>query len=421
MKHLSLRKLISAGAAVALAIGAVSATAPAQAAETTIKWWLLDPADTVKAAYEEFKASFEAANPTIKLDISYRSVDEHKNLLRTAAGTSAGPDLYMMWAGLGLGGEFVQSGVSQDLTKYYKQYNWNSRFSKVLLSHITQYGGYNGVPWTQRSEAIYYNKALFKKAGITKLPTTYAELIAANNKLLAKGITPMAFGGTVNWHLMRLLDNLIETQCGAKTAAALAGRTANWKTTPCVTKAFTEMKIWTDKYLNKSMMSVDNSAADTLFTTGKSAMQLEGDWFGAGTIASAKLDSKGYGVFAFPTNSPRIYGFAEAIYMNTSSTKKDDAAKVLDYITSEAGQKILNPALGGFSVNKNVKQANPNNLDADWTKVINAKSGVFVNYDQAFPLAVTTEYWRVQNLVATGGMKPSAAGAAMQSFIEKNK
>jgi raffinose/stachyose/melibiose transport system substrate-binding protein len=421
MKHLSLRKLFSVSAAAALALGVVIAATPAQAAETTIKLWLLTPSESGKAAFDSFETAFEAANPSIKLDISYRSTDEHKNSLRSAAGTTAGPDLYMMWAGLGLGGEFVKSGVSQEITKYYKQYNWSSRFSKVLLSHITQYGGYHGVPWTQRSEAIYYNKALFKKAGITKLPTTYQELIAANNKLVAKGITPMAFGGTVNWHLMRLLDNLIETQCGAKTAESLTSRSANWKTTPCVTKAFTEMKLWTDKYLNKSMMSIDNTGADTLFTTGKSAMQLEGDWFGAGTIASAKLDPKGYGVFAFPTNSPRIYGFAEAVYLNVSSEHKDEAAKVLDFITSEAGQKILSPALGGFSVNKNVKMANPNNLDTDWVKVINAKNGVFVNYDQAFPLAVTTEYWRIQNLVALGNMKPNAAGAAMQSFIEKNK
>lgn len=412
------RKLLGVGAAVAMTFSSLSG---AQAADTTIKVWLLTPADTVKAAYETFQKAFEAANPGIKLDISYRAVDEHKNALRTAAGTSAGPDLYMIWAGLGLGGEFVKSGVSQDLTKYYKQYKWDSRFTKVLLSHITQYGGYNGVPWTQRSEAIYYNKALFKKAGITKLPTTYAELIAANNKLVAKGITPMAFGGTVNWHLMRLLDNLIETKCGAKVASQVAGRTADWGKTPCVTQAFTEMKLWVDKYTNKSMMSVDNSAADTLFTTGRSAMQLEGDWFGAGTIASAKLNSNDFGVFAFPTNSPRIYGFAEAMYMNTSSTHKDEAAKVLDFVTSEAGQKILNPALGGFSVNKNVPQANPNNLDADWVKVIGNKTGVFVNYDQALPLDVTTEYWRVMNLVATGGMKPSAAGAAMQKFIAAHK
>jgi raffinose/stachyose/melibiose transport system substrate-binding protein len=417
MNRWSLRKVLGVLTAVALSFGAIS---PAHSADqVTVKLWLLTPSDETKAAYEEFKSSFETANQGINIDLSYRSVDEHKNALRTSAGTSAGPDLYMIWAGLGLGGEFVKSGVSQDLTKYYTQYKWSTRFNTSLLSHITQYGGYNGVPWSQRSEGIYYNKALFKKAGITSLPKTYAALLAANEKLVKAKITPMAFGGTVNWHLMRLLDNLIETKCGAKVATSLTSLKANWATTPCVTQAFTDLKLWSTKYINKSVMSVDNTAADTLFASGKSAMQLEGDWYG-GVLSSANVDVKGYGVFPFPTGTPRIYGFAEAVYLNKASSHKDEAAKVLDYITSAAGQKILSPAIGGFSVNKDVKQASPNNLDKDWVAISATKSGVFVNYDQAFPLAVTTEYWRIQNLVATGGMKPSAAGTALQSFISSN-
>jgi raffinose/stachyose/melibiose transport system substrate-binding protein len=418
MNRLLLRKVLGVVVAVALSIGT---TMPAQAAEqVTVKIWLLTENDASKAAYAQIKTSFEAANADIKIEFSHRSTDEHKTSMRNVAGTSAGPDLYFMWAGLGLGGEFVNSGVSQDLTKYYKQYNWSTRFNKSLLSHITQYGGFHGVPWTQRTEAIYYNKAAFKKAGITTLPKTYAQLLAANEKLVKAKITPMAFGGTVNWHLMRLLDNLIELKCGAKVANDLTSLKADWATTPCVTRAFTDLKLWTSKYINKSLMSVNNDAADTLFTTGKSAMQLEGDWY-TGNIANFKLDSNDYGVFPFPTGTPRIYGFAEAIYMNVSSTHKDEAAKVLDYISSEAGQKILNPVMGGFSVNKSVKQTSVNNLDTDWIAINAAKTGVFINYDQAFPLAVTTEYWRIQNLVAIGTMKPSAAGKAMQSFITSNK
>ena len=418
MNRLPIRKVLGVVIAVALSIGT---TIPTQAAEqVTVKIWLLTETAVSKAAYEKVTASFEAANPGIKLEFSPRSTDEHKTSMRNVAGTSAGPDLYFMWSGLGLGGEFVNSGVSQDLTKYYKQYNWSTRFDKSLLTHITQYGGFHGVPWTTRSMGIYYNKALFKKAGITTPPTTYAQLLAANDKLVKAKITPMAFGGQVNWHLMRLLDSLIEFKCGAKVAVELTSLKADWAKTPCVTAAFTDLKLWTDKYINKSLMSVNNSAADTLFASGKSAMQIEGDWF-TGQIAGFKLDSKNYGVIPFPTGTSRIYGFAEAIYMNASSTHKDEAAKVLDYMSSEAGQKILNPAMGGFSVNKNVKAANANNLDNNWVAINAAGKGVYLPNDQTFPLVVTTEFWRIQNLVAIGTMKPSAAGKAMQSFITSNK
>jgi raffinose/stachyose/melibiose transport system substrate-binding protein len=40
-----------------------------------------------------------------------------------------------------------------------------------------------------------------------------------------------------------------------------------------------------------------------------------------------------------------------------------------------------------------------------------------MNGDQAFPLDVTTEYFRVINEVASGNIKPEDAGKAMQTFI----
>jgi ABC-type glycerol-3-phosphate transport system substrate-binding protein len=40
----------------------------------------------------------------------------------------------------------------------------------------------------------FYNKALFKKAGITSVPTDWSQLYAACSKLKAKGITPIVYG-----------------------------------------------------------------------------------------------------------------------------------------------------------------------------------------------------------------------------------
>lgn len=43
---------------------------------------------------------------------------------------------------------------------------------------------------------------------------------------------------------------------------------------------------------------------------------------------------------------------------------------------------------------------------------------MFVNGDQAFPLAETTEYFRLINEVANDTMEPQAAAEAMQKFID---
>jgi raffinose/stachyose/melibiose transport system substrate-binding protein len=47
--------------------------------------------------------------------------------MRVAATSSEGPDIYLMWSGYGLGGEFVNSGTSSGLHKCYDQYKWDDR------------------------------------------------------------------------------------------------------------------------------------------------------------------------------------------------------------------------------------------------------------------------------------------------------
>lgn len=42
---------------------------------------------------------------------------------------------------------------------------------------------------------------------------------------------------------------------------------------------------------------------------------------------------------------------------------------------------------------------------------------VYMNGDQAFPLDVTTEYFRVINDVASGNTEPADAAKQLQSFI----
>lgn len=96
-----------------------------------------------------------------------------------------------MWAGLGLGGEFVKSGLALDMTKYYSQYKWDGRFLPVALSFSKQYpGGQFGIPSTFQGEAIYYDKALFQKAGITAEPKTYDDLVADAEKLAMRAFPP---------------------------------------------------------------------------------------------------------------------------------------------------------------------------------------------------------------------------------------
>jgi len=77
--------------------------------------------------------------------------------------------------------------------------------------------------------------------------------------------------------------------------------------------------------------------------------------------------------------------------------------------------------LGQFSttsINKNVVYEGLRPLDQEWVDIFNQFDAVYMNGDQAFPLDVTTEYFRVINEVASGNVAPADAAGLLQTFID---
>lgn len=411
---------------VALVVGAVVVAGLAGCAsggggdgDVTLSWFKLsESTPSTEEVINELVADFESDNPGIKIEVEPRSTDAHKDALRTTLGTNAAPDLFFSWAGPGLGGELIDAGASLDLEKYYEEYGWMDRFGEATMSGVTQYGGYDGVPYTQRTEAIYYNKDLFAQAGIDAVPTSYEELVDAAEKLKGAGITPIQFGGTVNWHVMRLLDSILETKCGADGYQELVTGGASWADEECATETFTEFEKWTSEYLNDGFISINNDESSALFWSGQAAMALEGDWFSQQARDNG-MDEETVGIFAFPTGTGRIYGFTENTYIAANSEHPDEAAKFLDFLSSEESQEKFIEAFGSRSVNINVESGSSRPLDVAWDEILPDVTGVYMNNDQNFSLAATTEYWRIQNLVATGELDPADAGAEFQKFLDQ--
>lgn len=400
--------------------GCTSGEAPDRGT-TTITQWGLTLSEAGKAQLDELTSEFESANPDINIEFVEKGTDQIKSSLAQAVGTKAAPDFYSYWSGLGLGGTLVELGASLDLTKYYEQYGWDDRFTDAALSSVTQYGGHHGVPAVANTEAIVYNTELFDKAGINSIPTTYEELLDAAEKLKAAGITPIAFGGTVNWYVMRLLDNILETKCGAELNDALTGLRADWAEEPCVEESFAELKTWADKYFNEGWVSATDQQGQNVFIQGEAAMLLEGDWIGV-TLDAAEFPADKLGVFAFPTGTSRIYGLQNATYVSASTEHPEEVARYLDWLTSpEIQTKYAASLSGGVPVVKGVEPAdNGSGITDDFIAVTEAAAGQFQNNDQTLPSNVVTEYWRLMNGVATGSIPASEAGNLMQDFISNS-
>lgn len=272
------------------------------------------------------------------------------------------------------------------------------------------------MPFTFKGESVYYNKALFERAGITSEPSTYDDLLAAAEALKEAGIPAFTFGGSVNWHLMRLMDVILEIRCGAETRDALFAMKASWFDTSCATEAFGEMRTWGPNYILSPFMGIDQPQCFNLFVAGRAAMMLEGNWL-VQQLAEV-TDLENFGLFPFPTGTGRLYGFAEHHYISASSQNPDIAAAFLDYFNSTEVQQAHLGAMTGNSVNSQVVYEDQRALDAEWDELFATYDTMFVNGDQAFPVTVTTEYFRVINQVASGSMEPSAAASAMQTYTD---
>ncbi len=179
------------------------------------------------------------------------------------------------------------------------------------------------------------------------------------------------------------------------------------------------MHKWSSKYFLKPFMGIDQGQSFNLFLSGRAAMMLEGNWL-VGQLRNANKLAE-YGLFPFP-GATRLYGFAEYNYISTKSKNPDLAAKFLDYLESTPVQQANIDIFGGAAdVNKEVKFTSNEPLELAWSKIFKQFNDVFVNGDQAFPLDVTTEYFRVINEVVSDHLDPKTAGGELQKFIAARK
>jgi raffinose/stachyose/melibiose transport system substrate-binding protein len=142
------------------------------------------------------------------------------------------------------------------------------------------YGGkLYGIPVSADLWVIYYNKKLFKDAGITSVPTTIEDLEALAPKFKAQGIIPMVTDGKDAWPLSLTYDLFIERVNGdfSRPKAAL-DRKAKFTDPDFVEGARQFQKFAQSGLFQEDLMVSDYGASRNLFGQGKAAMYLMGSW-----------------------------------------------------------------------------------------------------------------------------------------------
>lgn len=94
--------------------------------------------------------------------------------------------------------------VYQLMEKTNETFDPNSYLSTVTGYYTTSDGKMMSLPFNSSTPVLYYNKALFKKAGIEQPPKTWKEMEAVSQKLLDSGVK---CGFTTTWQSWTQIEN----------------------------------------------------------------------------------------------------------------------------------------------------------------------------------------------------------------------
>src|ERR687888_1300137 len=269
----------------------------------TINWWHIANNDPLKSIWKQAADQYMASHPNVKIKITVLENEAFKAKLTTTMQAGKPPDVFQSWGG-GTMKEQADAGLIKDITEPTKSWINTLNPAGVKLYQID--GKQYGVPYNLGVVGVWYNKKLFKKAGIDGPPSTWDEFLADVQKLKSAGITPLAVGEKDKWPGMFWWANL-SLRIAGKDAMAQAGENGSFHHAGFLEagqklKRLIDMKPFQPGYLAAPWDGAGGEAAT--MANGRAAMDLMGQWAPFTFDANAKK-KKGLranlGWFPFPT------------------------------------------------------------------------------------------------------------------------
>jgi raffinose/stachyose/melibiose transport system substrate-binding protein len=350
---------IAALAAVGALVGAALAATSAKKGVTLTLWHNYGTEGNAIAT-KNLVAAFQKANPNITIKMVSQPADNYFALLQAASISRTGPDLAVQWTGL-------FDLKYQKFLLNLKPYLSAAEVAKIngapyMSVDFDPAKGLLVMPLENQFYIGFYNKALFKKAGIAGPPTSWSELDAACKKLKAKGITPMIYGadtqalGAQFYPFYDFSYQMIGLYSPAQWRNLYTGKT-QW-TDP---KIVAQMNKWValpkNGCTNKDVLTKTNILG--AFVKGQAAMIVDGNWdtttlqkgLGANLapFVPPYSDGKQHGVVQYPGD-----GFSVMKY----SQHQKEAVQFLKFMMTPQAAQIISAA-GLIPDIKGFRTANP--------------------------------------------------------------
>ncbi|WP_136660753.1 extracellular solute-binding protein [Nitratireductor sp. XY-223] len=315
--------------------------------------------------------------------------DFKTGILVQAAGKSL-PDVFSYWAGARV--QFVvDSGALHPIDDMWKKDGLDKVIAKSVADSATVYDGKRYlVPFNYHYAGMFYNTKVMADAGITEMPKTWEEFLAACETLKGKGVTPIALGSKDRWPAQFWFDYLLLRTAGPEYRAKLMDGSASYDDEE-VKHAMGLWKELVDKGYFVANANADGwTDASDKVARGDAAMTLMGTWITGYWNGIGLVPADDYDFFPFPEInagvSNAVVGPVDGLVIAANAENVEGAEAFVDYMTANVDvQTEWTKTYGALSANVNVDPANYNAvMQKAFTTVANAETFAF-NYDLATP------------------------------------
>lgn len=410
-----------AGSALLLSACAPSGSSGGEQAtgdDVTLKVWSWRTEDV--EAYNKIFDVFEEEHPGITVEFEAFQNTEYNQILTTGLAGSDGPDVPMVRA-YGQLQPNVEAGQLEPIDGDVD--GLDAIAPSVIAGAKGKADGKTyAVPLATQTLQMFYNKQIFKEHGL-EVPTTWAEFIDVQEKLLAAGITPMALGAKDDWILPIFADIVGSARYGGSEfeQKVLSGETDfNDPDYVASLGIITELQ----KYLTPDVVGVSYTDSQIQFTSGQAA-QFPGGSFEIATFRNQAPDLE-FGSYQVPVpdgavlDAPVSPAYADGNFaINAKSKNKEAALELLNWFaTPEFGQLVADE-LNQFSAIPGVEYEDAVMKEA-WANYEDGQAPylLLVDFRYGEPLGTAVLGTEVQKMFL-GQTDAAGAAAALQTGISQ--
>jgi len=289
--------------------------------------WSSSPAE--KKIVDDQIAKFKEKYPNIDVQIE-TIVGDYMQKLQTELASNTAPDIFYLDSMPAP--QLMSSGVLEPLDDYIKKYNVDvNDFEPALLSAFQWDGKTYGLPKDFNTLALFYNKDMFKAAGINEPPKTWEELRDVAKKLTKDGVKGLVLSAD-----LARFDAFINQNGGS---VYQDGKVTLNLSENAQALDFYVSLITKDKVADTPQNMGEGWNGDA-FAAKKAAMAIEGGWMIP--FLKEKAPDLNYGIAELPAGKQKsTMAFTVAYVMNKNSKHKDEAFKLIEFLTGKEGQQFV--------------------------------------------------------------------------------